>query len=304
MKFADPKNDIAFKKIFGDENKTSVLISFLNSILNFKHSKQIKSLTIVNPYQIPQLKDYKNTVLDIKAKNQDDEEFIVEMQVAKDSNFAKRSLYYSSKSYVNQIQKAEDYNNLKKVYFIGILDFIMFDNDDYLSRHLILDTKTLKQEIKDLEFNFIELKKFKLELKECDTLEKKWIYFIKNAENLTLIPQEYENINEFKMAFESAKIYEWSEKELEIYDYMSMQEGKRYNEIETARMDGHELGLEEGREQGLEEGREKGREEGREQGKLNEKIEIAKNLLDILDNEIISLKTGLDIEMVQKLRIK
>ena len=30
MKFADPKNDIAFKKIFGDENKTEVLISFLN----------------------------------------------------------------------------------------------------------------------------------------------------------------------------------------------------------------------------------------------------------------------------------
>ena len=292
MRFADPKNDIAFKKIFGDENKTSVLISFLNSILDFKNTKQIKSLTIVNPYQIPQLKDYKNTVLDIKAKNQDDEEFIVEMQVAKDSNFAKRSLYYSSKSYVNQIQKAEEYNQLKKVYFIGILDFIMFENDDYLSRHLILDTKTLKQEIKDLEFNFIELKKFKFELKECDTLEKKWIYFIKNAENLTLIPKEYENIDEFKIAFESAKIYEWSEKELEIYDYMSMQEGKRCNEIETARRDGREQGLEEGRE------------EGREQGKLNEKIEIAKNLLDILDNETISLKTGLDIAMVEKLRIK
>ena len=80
MKFADPKNDIAFKKIFGDENKTSVLISFLNSILNFKNNKQIKSLTIVNPYQIPQLKDYKNTVLDIKAKNQDDEEFILHNQ--------------------------------------------------------------------------------------------------------------------------------------------------------------------------------------------------------------------------------
>ena len=41
MKFADPKNDIAFKKIFGDGNKTEVLISFLNSILDFKDTKQI-----------------------------------------------------------------------------------------------------------------------------------------------------------------------------------------------------------------------------------------------------------------------
>ncbi|MBT4605991.1 MAG: transposase, partial [Thiotrichales bacterium] len=36
MKFADPKNDIAFKKIFGDKNKTAVLISFLNAILEFE----------------------------------------------------------------------------------------------------------------------------------------------------------------------------------------------------------------------------------------------------------------------------
>jgi hypothetical protein len=42
MKFADPKNDIAFKKIFGDENKTEVLISFLNSALDFKDNREIK----------------------------------------------------------------------------------------------------------------------------------------------------------------------------------------------------------------------------------------------------------------------
>lgn len=29
MKFVDPQNDMAFKKIFGDENRTSILISFL-----------------------------------------------------------------------------------------------------------------------------------------------------------------------------------------------------------------------------------------------------------------------------------
>ena len=51
MKFADPTNDIAFKKIFGDENKTEVFISFLNSILDFKDGKKIKSLAITNPYQ-------------------------------------------------------------------------------------------------------------------------------------------------------------------------------------------------------------------------------------------------------------
>jgi len=280
MRFADPKNDMAFKKIFGDENKTEVLISFLNSILNFQDSKLIKSVSIANPYQVPKIKDLKNTILDIKAKNQDDEEFIVEMQVEKDKNFAKRSLYYTSKSYINQIKKAVDYPQLKKVYFIGILDFAIFDTPDYLSRHLILDEKTLKQEMKDFEFNFIELKKFKLPLSECDTIAKKWIYFIQNAEDLELIPKEYENLEDFKVAFEIAKMYHWDKQELEVYDYISMQEGKRLSELETAKLDGIEQGIEQ------------------------EKLNIARNLLDILDDETISLKTGMNIETIEKLRKK
>ena len=36
MKFADPKNDLAFKKIFGNEKHKDILISFLNSVLDFK----------------------------------------------------------------------------------------------------------------------------------------------------------------------------------------------------------------------------------------------------------------------------
>ena len=60
MKFADPKNDIAFKRIFGDEKHTEVLISFLNSVLDFKGKRKIKEVKIVNPYQVPKIKDLKN----------------------------------------------------------------------------------------------------------------------------------------------------------------------------------------------------------------------------------------------------
>ena len=42
----------------------------------------------------------------------------------------------------------------------------------------------------------------------------------------------------------------------------------------------------------------KGMEKGIEEGKL----EVAKNLLDVLSDEIISVKTGLSIEIIKKLR--
>jgi len=62
MKFADPKNDLAFKKIFGNENKKEILISFLNSILDFKDEKTIVSVTLDNPYQLPDIQELKETI--------------------------------------------------------------------------------------------------------------------------------------------------------------------------------------------------------------------------------------------------
>ncbi len=41
MKFADLKNDVAFKKIFGNENRKEILISFLNNLLDFSGTMMI-----------------------------------------------------------------------------------------------------------------------------------------------------------------------------------------------------------------------------------------------------------------------
>jgi predicted transposase/invertase (TIGR01784 family) len=44
------------------------------------------------------------------------------------------------------------------------------------------------------------------------------------------------------------------------------------------------------------------REEGFKEGRLQEKIEIAKNLLDVLPVEIIAQKTGLSVDEINKLK--
>lgn len=73
MRLVNPKNDIAFRKIFGDETKTGILISFLNSILNFTGtSKEITGITIADPSQVPRLEKLKYTTLDIKAVDKRD----------------------------------------------------------------------------------------------------------------------------------------------------------------------------------------------------------------------------------------
>ena len=52
------------------------------------------------------------------------------MQVEPQESFAKRTLYYTANAYVHQLKKGENYNRLKKVYFIGILNFVLLN---YLS---------------------------------------------------------------------------------------------------------------------------------------------------------------------------
>ena len=56
------------------------------------------------------------------------------------------------------------------------------------------------------------------------------------------------------------------------------------------------------KERELQKGIKIGIEQGIEQGKEDEKVEIAQNLLDVLDDETIALKTGLTIEEVRRLR--
>ena len=170
MKFADPKNDLAFKKIFGNSKHKNILISFLNSVLDFKDTKEIVEVELANPYQVPKIPELKETILDIQAKNKSGENFIVEMQRKDLGNFTKRSLYYTSKAYVEQLPKGNDYTKLKKVYFIGIVNFEIFNNKNFISRHLIINQETNKQDLEDFEFTFIELPKFKKKLNELNSI--------------------------------------------------------------------------------------------------------------------------------------
>ncbi len=285
MKFANPKNDIAFKKIFGNENQKEILISFLNSILDFKDNQAITKIELKNPYQLPDIKELKETILDIKATNKNKESFIVEMQKKNTGGFEKRSLYYTSKAYVSQIDKGEDFNKLKKVYYIALVDFNIFENESFISRHLIINQETTTQDLKDFEFTFIELNKFKIELSECDNILKKWIYFLNNTYNLEIVPKEFNDIKEFKSAFEIANKITWNKEELEVYDYVSLREADDINAMKFAVVNA--------------------KNEGIEQGIRNNNIEVAKNSIkQKMDNKTISLITSLSIKEIESIRMQ
>jgi predicted transposase/invertase (TIGR01784 family) len=223
MKFVDIKNDVAFRKIFGNENRKEVLISFLNAVLLLNENNRIVNVDILTPYQLPEIKGSKVTIVDVKAKDQNDKVYIVEMQVADIEGFDKRVLYYASKSYSAQISRGDEYEKLNPTYFIGILDFEVTKNTGYVSRHKIIDIETQENYIKDIEFNFIELPKFNKTEVELNTVIDQWVYFLKNAENLEVKPDNLLD-DGLKFAYEDADKHNWTKAELEAYDYVLMRE--------------------------------------------------------------------------------
>ena len=223
MQFADIKNDIAFRKIFGNENKKEILISFLNAVLKLEDQKQIIWIEILNPYQLPRIAGSKATILDVRAKDKAGNTYIVEMQVTDKKGLDKRITFYSARGYASQLDASENYYKLKPIIFIGILDFEYMASPNYMSRHLILDVETQEHKLKDLEFTFIELPKFNKSENELLSLVEKWIYFIKNAESLNVIPQSI-NDEGLKLAYHEADRHTWTKSELEEYDYVRMRE--------------------------------------------------------------------------------
>lgn len=245
MKFVDIKNDIAFRKIFGNENKKEILISFLNAVLELPKGKKINKVEIKNPYQLPEIKDLKSSILDVRATDERNISYIVEMQVEELEGFDNRVQYYTAKQYSSQINKGDEYPKLNQVIFIGILDFIFFeDDDDYITRHRTVNIKTQKSTLNGMEYNFIELPKFIKELRGIKTLVDKWIYFIKNAENLNVIPADLKDEG-LKHAYEDADRHNWTKEELEAYHYAEMRRQDEKGKTDVAVRKGIEKAIEE-----------------------------------------------------------
>ena len=212
MKFLDVKTDYAFKKVFGSIENKDLLIRFLNSVIIFSHNAKIKDLIIEDPYNIPMLKGMKDSFVDVKATLDNDTKVIIEMQVLNHqgftgnfsssdetafASFEKRVLYNMAKNYSIQLNSSEDFHLLNPVIALSIVDFIMFDDTPKtITNFKLLEKEEFINYSDDIELIFIELPKFNKQLQDLKTLQEKFIYFIKNSNNLTLIPKELEDISQ------------------------------------------------------------------------------------------------------------
>ena len=238
MTFVDPKNDVAFNKIFGNIQKKEIIISFLNAVLELTGDREISDVARLNPLHVPKIESFKYTLLNMRAKDKRGITFIVEMQVYRSSMFDVRFSIFNTKHQTSNTKLETPFNS---IIFIGILDFTTFEGEDYLTKHLILNTSTYKQELKNFEFHFIELPKFIQDKDEVKTRLEKWLYFLKYANELDTIPKNVD-FQALKLAYEIANPFSWSREELEVYEYWDMKVQDERGALQIALEEGEQKG--------------------------------------------------------------
>ena len=282
-RYLDPKTDIVFKKIFGQH--PHLLKSFLNALLPLPEDGLIDTLEYLSSEQVPAIPSFKYTVVDVRCTDQKGRIFIVEMQIQWTTGFMQRMLFNTSKAYVQQLEKGENYHLLKPVYGLGLLNTLFDSNpDDWYHHYTMVNVERPQAQIKDLQLVFIELPKFKAKNLRDKKLHVLWLRFLSELNEKTQqIPSELLAIPEIKEAADLAEEAAYTPSELAAYD-------KYWDtiSIEKTLVTG-------AREEGREEGEAKGIEE------TTKKIAFRLFENNISDDDIIKF-TGLSQEEIQAFR--
>lgn len=274
IKYLDPKADLTFKKIFAGH--PDLLISLLNALLPLKRNQQIKSIEYLPTELVPVDPLHKDTIVDVRCRDVEGRQFVVEMQMSWTDAFKQRVLFNASKAYVSQAEMGCKYEDLQPVYSLNLVNEI-FEKDmkEYKHNYHIVHDKRTKKVIEGLCFTFIELPKFHPHTMKEKRMTVLWLRFLTEINDKTQeVPAELLESPEISKALEEVKISAFTAEELRAYD-------KFWDRVSS--------------EKTLMEGR-------YDEGKQDKALEIAQNLKSAgMDVDTICKMTGLSKEEIEEL---
>ena len=258
MRYLDPKNDLIFKKIFGQH--PHLLRSFLNALLPLNEDQQIVSLEYLPTEMVPEIPGLKNSIVDVRCRDTQGRQFLVEMQMLWTQGFKQRVLFNASKAYVKQMEEAEKYEGLQPVYALSLVNTTFDEAPEYYHHYMLYHSEYPNKRIEGIELVFIELPKFKAKNITEKKLSVLWLrYLTEMGETVDEPAPELAAVPEINEAIEHSRVSAFSRQELDSYDRYwdiirtnkTLEHGFRTEGFAKGHEAGHEAGLEEGREIGL-----------------------------------------------------
>ena len=275
-------SDLFARFLLGKNGNEDLLENLVNATLKDFNFEEVKDLEIIDPFNLSENIDLKESIIDVKAKTKDNKTVIIEFQLNGNMDFVSRVFYYISKNVVNELKEGEDYPKIQKIISINLLDFNL-DFKDAGKPHRcfkLIDTKNQNISLDYIQMHIIEVHRF-INMLENSTVEElkrnkllTWMKFF-TSKDLRLIENELKEANPIMTkAIEEYKRFTSDDKLMRAYA------------ARDAFLVGQKMMLNREREEGIEEGK-----------KLTAK-NLKKSGLDI---KFISENTGLSIDEIEKL---
>lgn len=253
----NPMNDVAFKFIFGKEERKQITIDFLNTVLQESLGHDIRDITFRQTEMLPDGDDGKLSRLDIVCALDTGEIADVEVQVVNQQNMQRRTLFYWARLYMLSLTRGAGYSELRPAITINILVFELLPQGEPVAMYSIYNIENGDRLNNDMGIYFIELPKYakkpKKPFRESSKMER-WLAYFANK----MTDQEREELAmidpAIKEAMEAERIF-MSDPDTYL----------RYVNRQIAIMD-FNTNMKHAREEGQAEGRAEGRVEGRAEG--------------------------------------
>jgi predicted transposase/invertase (TIGR01784 family) len=284
-RYLDPKNDLTFKRIFGEH--PDLLIGFLNAVMPFSSGRLIREVAYLPAEQVPDISGKKNSLVDVKCRDESGRVFIIEMQMFWTDDFMNRLVFNAGKAYVRQLDKSKSYHLLQPVYTLAILNENFNHRTERFYHHYsIVNRENTDEVIEGLQFVLVELKKFKFEKWSERRIAALWLRFLKEVdESMTSLPPELAENEQIRRAAGLCEEGAFSPEELAAYeaywDWIRTEKTVREGSLAKGRAEGEAKGRAEGMEKGESIGMEKGRAE-------RERLEAELKARERKETELIS----------------
>ena len=258
-KYLNPKADMTFKLVFGEH--PDLVMSLLNALLPLSEDGQIESVEYLTPEMVPENPAKKDSIVDVRCKDQQGRQFIVEMQLYWNEEFKRRVLLNASKAIVRQLDKGEDYSLIQPVYCLSLVNDKAFDyeTDEFYHDYAIVDVEHTDRHIEGLRFVFVELPKFKPQSIAEKKMAVLWLRFLTEiAEDTIEAPVELLENKETSKALSIVEKSAMTEGQLYAYERFWLAVTDERILREAAIKKGYNQGWEKGMEKGMEKGVAKG----------------------------------------------
>ena len=284
-KFINPFTDIGFKRIFGQEISKPVLVTFLNALL--VEERTIVDVKFLDKEKLGISDGDRSLIYDIYCETDTGEHIIVEMQNKYQPYFKKRSIYYLSRSIVEQGERGSEWKyDIKAVYLVAFLNFKLSDiSKDFRTDVALMDMKRRTVFSDKVRLVYLQLPYFTKEADDCANVFERFIYVLKHMDILQRMPWMAQDAV-FRKLSEISEVASLTNEERRQYD-----ESLRHYRDTLVVMEGQ-----------YQEGEKKGLEKGRAEGRAEEKLDNARSLKENgVPVELIAKSLGLTEEEVKML---